>query len=250
MPLLALLFAVLPGVAPPGSAALIADADAAFFRIDYPAALASYERALEIEPASPEALWKLARLYVCMAEVATEPAQAACLVRAEEFARRCIHTDSTVADGYTWCAAALGYRALNAPAAEKFDLSWEMMAATDKALTLNPHDDGALSIRGSLYRALAGVGWLQRGLASLLFGEVPGGGFAEGEAALRQAMVLAPDVMRHPYELAGLYRDAGRMEEARRLLEHASSLPVRVAIDRKRLHTIRELLADPGLQEQ
>ncbi|MEK7251027.1 MAG: hypothetical protein AAB209_11470, partial [Bacteroidota bacterium] len=67
--------------------------------------------------------------------------------------------------------------------------------------------------------------------------------FEEGEAALKKAIALAPDVMRHHYELAVLYLDWDRKDDAKEVLEVAATLPVRVAIDRPRLARIKELLA-------
>jgi hypothetical protein len=87
------------------------------------------------------------------------------------------------------------------------------------------------------------VGWVKRQIASLLFGGVPAGGFVEAETALRQAIALAPDVMRHTYELGVLYLDWGRQDDARRVLEQALSMPVRVAIDRPRQEKIKMYLA-------
>lgn len=155
-------------------------------------------------------------------------------VAAEEYARRCIRSDSTVAEGHTWLAAALGYIALSEGTHRQAEISNEILAETHRALQLNPLDDAALSIRGSLFRALGNVGWLKRQFASILFGGVPPGGFEEAEEALRRAIALAPDVMRHPYELGVLYLDWGREEKAREAFTQAQGLPVRVAIDRPR----------------
>ena len=56
-------------------------------------------------------------------------------------------------------------------------------------------------------------------------------------------MAIAPDVMRHPYELGILYLDMDRKSEACRLFERAVQLPIRVAIDVPRLVKIRAYLA-------
>jgi hypothetical protein len=98
-------------------------------------------------------------------------------------------------------------------------------------------------VKGSFYRALGNVGWFKKSLASIFLGHVPEGGYPESEAALLQAVHIAPDVMRHQYELGVLYLDMGRMAEARRMLEYAATLPVRIASDTPRLETIRELLS-------
>ncbi len=220
----------------------VAGGDEAFVRLDYPAAVREYDRGLVVNPGDAGLLWRLARVYVCMAETAAEPDRSRWLHCAEENARRSIVADSTLSGGHTWRAAALGYIALEAGMSEQVRLAREILAETETALALNPRDDAAYSIRGSLYRALGNAGWLRRQFARLFVGELPPGGYEEGEAAFLKAVVIAPDVMRHQYELGVLYLDWGRLPEARRALERARELPVRVAIDRPRQQKIGELL--------
>ena len=221
----------------------ILSGDEAFFKIDYSSAIAVYETGLRQWPDDPHLLWRLARACVCMGEVAPANDRDMLFQKAERYALRCIIADSTRPEGHTWRAAALGYIALHAGMKDQVRLSRELVKETDIALALNPRDDAAYSIRGSFYRALGNVGWLQRQLAAIFVGSVPDGGFEQSEDALKQAIAIAPEVMRHHYELAVLYIDWGRREEARAFLQHAATLPVRVAIDRERLEKIRELLA-------
>lgn len=227
---------------------LIRSGDDAFARIEYPAAIARYEEALADHPGEPELLWRLARVDVCMAEVAEGEARGTLLADAEKYSRRCIAADSTRGEGHTWLAAALGYLALDAGTEKKLALSRELMHEAVRATELNPDDDAAWSILGSLYRALGNVGWLERTLASLFVGSVPRGGYREAESALTRAIAIAPGIMRHHYELGVLYIDMGRKADARRALETAAGLPVRTAIDRPRLEKIRELLAGPDFR--
>ncbi len=222
---------------------LMISGDGAFFRIAYPEAIVSYEAALHAVPDDPRLLWRLARVYVCMAETEEdESARHRLLGHAEEFARRCIAADPSGAEGHTWLAAVLGYTALDAGMGEQVRLSKELVEETEKAITLNPADDAAYSIRGSFYRALGNVGWLKRQLAALLLGEIPEGGFPEAERSLLTAIALAPDIMRHHYELGILYMDWGRTADARRALERAVTLPIRTAIDRPRKEKSLRLL--------
>ena len=227
---------------------LITSGDEAFARIDYAPALACYEEGLSRRPGDADLLWRLARVSVCMAEVSPADAQARLLGDAERYARECIAADSMRAEGHTWLAAALGYIALNEATSRKLELSRELQQEARRAVELNPQDDAAWSILGSFYRALGNVGWFERALASLFVGSVPAGGYGEAETALKRAIGIAPGIMRHQYELGVLYIDMGRKEEARRVLEKASRLEVRTAIDRPRLEKIRELLAGPDLR--
>jgi tetratricopeptide (TPR) repeat protein len=229
-----------------GSSSVLDAADQAFERIDYPMALAGYMTVVQDTPADVGVLWRLARVYVCMGEVADEPERGTYLHHAEEYARRCIAVDSMSAEGHTWLTAALGYIAFYATRAEQVRLAWEILREADKAIELNPNNDAAFSIKGSLYRALGNAGWLERQLAQIFLGRLPRGGFEEGEAALQRAIALGPDVMRHYYEMAVLYVDWGRNEEAKQMLIQARSRPIRVAIDRPRLVKIQELLSELG----
>ena len=227
---------------------LVAQGDGAFARIEYPAAITLYQEALARHPAEPELLWRLARVSVCLAEVSEGEPRMKLLAGAEQYARACIAADSGVSEGHTWLAGALGYIALEEGTEQKLETSRELEREAQRAVQLNPADDAALSILGSFYRALGNVGWLERALASLFVGQVPRGGYEEAESALKKAVAIAPEIMRHRYELGILYIDMGRKEDARRALEAAAALPVRTAIDRPRLEKIKELLAGPAFR--
>ena len=229
----------------PDVATLTASGDQFFVRIEYPAAIEAYEGALLQSPGNAGVLWRFARVYVCMGEVLEEPADRVPLFkRAEAYARRSIGLDSLAAEGHTWLAGALGYLALDADIRDQVRLSRELLDETTQALRINPRDDGALSIRGSFYRALGNVGWLKRQLAGVFLGEIPDGGFPEAEVALLQAVALAPEIMRHHYELGVLYLDWERPEDARRALKQAAALQIRTAIDRPRKEKARRLLSE------
>lgn len=218
-------------------------ADDAFRRIDYQTALEGYTILLQANPDRPDILWRLARVTVCNGETAEEPRRGEYFRSGEQYARQCIALDSMSVEGHTWLAAALGYIAYYSDKSEQVRLAWEILKEADRAIQLNPQNDAAYSIKGSVYRALGGASWIERQLAQLFYGKLPPGGYEDGEQALKQAIALAPDVMRHHYELGVLYRDWGKMEEAKKSLERARELPVRVGIDRPRLEMIRELLA-------
>ncbi len=217
--------------------------DDAFVRLDYPSAIAAYEGEYTRFPDDTELLWRLARVYVCAGEIKEGEDAAQDFRRAEQYARRCIELDSATVEGHTWLAASLGYQALHADLVEKIELTAEMHRELDRVLALDPQNDAAYSMRGSYFRAFANASWVERRIAVLLFPSLPEGGYEEAEAALKKAIALAPEVMRHHYELGILYLDWGRTADAKAALEHAATLPVRVAIDIPRLAKIQKLLA-------
>lgn len=234
-------FLVAPALLSDGTAAVSAG-DEAFLRIDYPAAMTAYEDALRETTDNAGLLWRLSRVSVCMGEVADEPQRMQFFRAAEGYARKCIAADSTLPEGHTWLAGALGYEAWYSDAADQVSISYEILRELDRALTLNPNDDIAYSIKGSFFRALGNIGWLKRQLAALFLGHLPSGGFEESEAALLKAVSLSPQRMRHLYELGVLYIDMNRRDDAKKMLEKAKLLPVQTAIDRPRLEKIKQLL--------
>jgi tetratricopeptide (TPR) repeat protein len=216
--------------------------DVAFLRIDYPSAITAYEELIQANPNDAELLWRLARVYVCAGEVQENGEGEPYFKKSEQYARRCIRIDSTKVEGHIWLAATLGYRALHAGVKEQVRLTAEMHEEICRVLVLDPNNDAAYSMLGSMFRALGNVSWVQRQLAALFVGTIPSGGFEEGETALKKAIALAPDVMRHQYELGVLYLDWGKKDEGRTVLARARSLPIRVAIDIPRLEKIQALL--------
>lgn len=223
---------------------MVLQGDEAFLAMDYTQAVTLYNAALDQQPKDPDVLWRLARVFVCKGEVLEGEERTADCRKAEVYARKCIAQDSVSSEGHCWLAAALGYIALDATKSEQVKLSHDLLREANVAIALNPNNDAAYSIKGSLFRALGNVSWFQRQLATIFVGKVPQGGFEEAEEALKKAVALAPDVMRHQYELGILYIDMDRREEARKVLEHAATLPIKVAIDGPRLKKIQEFLTE------
>jgi tetratricopeptide (TPR) repeat protein len=231
-------------VSPVGSAAVIAAGDSAFSAMKYGQALDMYQAGLARTPADAELLWRMARLEVCRGDLATGEEREEHYRRGEEFARMCIEADSNLSTGHTWRAAALGSMAMSGSARRKVELAREIKKELDIAIALNPRDDGARSILGSFYRALGNVSWIERQLASVFLGGVPSGGFEEAEKELQTAIGLRPGVFRHHYELALLYIDWDRPEDAARALQQAIQVGPTMAADVRRLEQASAQLAE------
>jgi Tfp pilus assembly protein PilF len=116
----------------------------------------------------------------------------------------------------------------------KVQLCTEIKDQLEKAIAINPRDDVAYSILGTFYMNLGNVSWIERQLARMFLGRLPDGGYDEAEAALLKAIALAPDVIRHHYELATLYRLRDRTAEARVEYEKTVSLQPVLASDPRR----------------
>jgi tetratricopeptide (TPR) repeat protein len=220
----------------------LSDGDQEFSRSNYRQAAAIYDSVLSSALDSTAVLWRLARVYVCMGDVAEPDEKLALYQEADGFAQRCIRADSTTSEGHTWRAAALGNIAMFEGGRTKVRLAHTIKHELDLATRLNPDDDVAYSILGSFYLALGQVSWIERQLAAIFLGRLPEGGFAEAEYALQKAVTIAPDVIRHHYELGRLYVVTDRPQEAIDEFRRVISLPVQMGSDEGTRHSAEQMI--------
>lgn len=221
----------------------LAAGDTEYKMLRYAEAESLYALALTAAPARPEILWRFARLTVSIADVSPDTGRELLYRKAEQYARACIEQNEQIADGHTWLAAALGNIAMYEGGATKVRLAREIHKEAARAIELNPNDDIAYSILGSFYRALGGVSWIERQLANMFLGGLPDGGYPEAVEALKKAIVLAPNVMRHRYELGMVYYDWDRNAEAKAELLGALQLAVTLRSDSTRIVEMRDIVS-------
>jgi tetratricopeptide (TPR) repeat protein len=226
--LLLLLWSILPRL--PATAEK-GDAEFAVFR--YATAEVLYEEDLAVYADSADILWRLARVNVCIADIADQDRRLDLYRRAESFADRCIRADSMRSEGHTWRAAALGNIAMFEGSKTKVKLCYAIKGELEESIRLNPRDDIAYSILGSFYMALGNVSWMERRLAAIFLGSLPEGGYDDAESALKLAVALSPRVIRHHAELGDLYELEDRPQEALTEFQLVLTLPVLLASDRK-----------------
>jgi tetratricopeptide (TPR) repeat protein len=201
-----------------------------------------YNAALSDTTTDGEAMWRLARTLVFMGEVERGKTRDSLFRTAESYARECTRIEPENFQGYTWLAASIANIARREDTETQIALVHAVRSIIDTALALNPDNDVAYSLLGSLCRALGGVTWVEQRLADLLFGGLPDGGYEEAEQAFRRAITIAPGVMRYHFELGKLYVDMDRPDDARREFRIAASLPPRVAGDRNAMRRIERML--------
>ncbi len=232
----------------PPSFSTLERGDQEFASRNYPLAMTSYDSALTTSSDSAAVLWRLARVLICIADVSPERERLDLYRRAEAYAVRSISCDSTKSEGHTWRAAALANVAVFEGSKAKVRLCTVIKQELECAIELNPQDDIAFSILGSFYRILGNVSWLERQLAVLFLGELPEGGYVESERALKQAIALAPRVIRHHFELGVLYQELNRDEDALEEFRRVLSLPLLLASDAGRQLSATRLVEDLGGQ--
>lgn len=208
------------------AAEAIAAGDAAVEAFDLDAALAAYRRALDADPESYEAAWKLARARLDEATLLPDDEdEGEILQEAERLARRAIEANPDGTMGRTFLAIALGRRAQAARGRRRVELSREVKSQAEAAIELDPDVDLPYHVLGVWHREMAGLSAVLRRLAEWIYGGLPSASFDEAAANLRRAAELAPEVVAHRVELGITLAAMNRRSEAREVLEGAIEMP-------------------------
>ncbi len=218
--------------------------DDLFVKQEYRAAVEAYEAGLKSSPENAGILWRIARVYISLGDIQKREEREEYYRLAESFATRAVKADPADSDAHTWRAVSLGYIAIYEGSRTKVRLCNEIKRELDLALQINPNNDVAHSIYGTFYRALGKVSWFERTLANTLLGGLPDGGFEEAAASLHKAIAIAPNIIRHHFELGMVYLDMERPADAKRVFTHALTLPKTLASDDQRIERMKRRLAE------
>ncbi|HRD02768.1 MAG TPA: hypothetical protein PLP57_09035 [Candidatus Saccharicenans sp.] len=176
-------------------------------------ALDEYLKALQLEPQNYEALWKISRSYMDLADVVTGRGKEVnarkfdLYARGETYARRAITINPDDTWGHFFLSALLGNKILLQGKKEQIDASKIVKTEIDRAIELDPSNDLAYHDLGRWHRRMAEIGGAKRAFGSLIYGSIPKGSFEESEKWLKKALELKPDYINHHLELGWTYAD-------------------------------------------
>jgi len=210
----------------------IAAGDSYYAQFDDSRALEEYRKALELEPENYEALWKLARALIDVADALpakdpTTPAkQKKMYSEAEDYARRAVKVNPNDTWGHFFLSAAMGKRALMLGKKEQIEMSRQVKAEIEKAIELDPSNDLAYHALGRWHRRMAEIGGVKRALGGLLYGDIPRGTFEESEKCFRKAIEIKPDYTNHYLELGRTYLAMGKKDLAIQAFEKCLECPI------------------------
>jgi tetratricopeptide (TPR) repeat protein len=196
-----------------------------------------------LDSTSAEAQWKIAKANICYGDVAAEIEKEQYFRAGEKAAQKCILIDPSNSNGYTWRAASLGNIAMYEGSTVRVQLCTSIKNDLLKAILLNPKDDIAYSILGSLYREIGNISWVEKKLALTFIGKIPDGGYPESEQNFNKAISINPQLMRHWYELGILYTYWNKPEKASAAFERAKTCPVLIASDKNKLIDIEKRIS-------
>jgi tetratricopeptide (TPR) repeat protein len=231
--LLALLAArPLPAQAPADSASDLAAGRAAFEVRDPETALADFERVLAVDSSSYEANWRAALALITLGvrtpDSIRSPERDSLYARAERYARRAVEADSLGADGHFLLARAIGQTALTKGTRERIRLASDIRREALRAIELDPQHDGAYHVLGRWNAEIMRLSGLSRFMARQFLGA---GIFGQASwdsaiANLERAVEIDPRRIIHRLDLARVYVDRKRYDDASRELTALDTLPI------------------------
>ena len=219
-------------------------ADANFFNLNYEKSIEMYKEYLNNHPDDYEVLWKLARVFVNFGEIPGNEKKEY-FEYAKSYAEKSISLNSNCSDAYTFLAASIGNLAFWGDNKQKIENSWKMIELLNKALKINSNDHIALSILGSVERMLAGISWLEKTLASVIYGStLPKGTHQNAINYFQRAISIDPTLIRHHYELGLVYKELGDNANAKEQFKIALKCPVQLKADYRRIELINKYLKE------
>ncbi|MBU6365629.1 MAG: hypothetical protein KJT01_05410 [Gemmatimonadetes bacterium] len=217
-----------------GSAELMAQGDRESAARRPAAALALYERAIAADTVAYAAHWKAAREAVDLGEFEEDaPRRTALYARAEALARRAVALRGGDAEGHFHLARALGRTAMALGPRDRVKYSADVRTQALAALAIAPRHPGALHVMGVWHAEVMRLNGLTRAVARAFLGGavLATASWAEATRLMEAAVAVEPDRIVHRLDLARVYRDSGRREEAKAAYGEALRLGLHDAND-------------------
>lgn len=209
-------------------------------------ALAILSRGLDVEPGTYALLWRAAREAVSSAMLAEGEARARGFATAVELGRRAVAVRPEGTEGRAWLAAALGRHALDQGARTRVQMANEIYRLATAVVEVEPTNGVAQHVLGQWHAEVLRANRLTRFLArSLLGGDTfSQASWDEAVAHLEASVRAEPWALIHGLELARVYHEVGRSDEARRELERILALPDSEATDPQHRDRAERLLGE------
>jgi tetratricopeptide (TPR) repeat protein len=204
---------------------------------DPKAAVQHFEAVLAVDSTNYEANWRGALALIDIGKQTPDdqksPERDALYQKAERYARRAVQADPNGADGHFVLANAIGRASLTLGKKERVKRATEIRNEALRSIELNPKLDGPYHVLGRWNAEIMRLSGVTRFFAKSFLG---GAVFdrASWESAvsnMEKAVELNPTRIYHRLDLAEIYVDIDRYDDARAQLQRVQSLPVKDVMD-------------------
>jgi tetratricopeptide (TPR) repeat protein len=223
--------------------------DEYYAQFDDQKALDEYLAAVNIDQANYQALWKLSRAHIDVADLvegkgsAVDEKKKKMYSDAESYAKKAIAANPNDTWGHFYLSAAMGKRLLLLGKKEQIAMSKAVRAEIDKAIELDAANDLAYHALGRWHRRMAEIGGAKRFFGSIIYGSIPKGSFEESETNLKKAVELKPDYINHHLELGITYMSLDKYDLAAQEFQKCIDLPETSSKDKMLKNQAKDELA-------
>jgi regulator of microtubule dynamics protein 3 len=199
--------------------------------------LAHFDAALALDSTDYDANWRAAFALLDQGEQIPDsvksPERDSLVARAEVLARRALAADSTRPEGHFAVAATVGRASLGMGKKERIRRARIIRAEALRTIEIDPAHDGAYHVLGRWNAEIMRLSGLSRFFAKSFLGAgiFSQASWEEAIRNLQKAVELDPGRIYHRLELARVYADRKRYQEARDQLGWIGSLPDREPLD-------------------
>jgi tetratricopeptide (TPR) repeat protein len=221
---------------------------AAFEARDPGSALALFREALARDSLGYEPNYRIALTLITLGQetpdAKSSPARDSMYAEAERRARTAVKADTTKADGWFVLANALGRTALTRPPQLRLKLARAIRTAAIRAITIDPGHDGAYHVLGRWHAEIMRLPGIERFFARRVLGARIFDEASWDEATVNMERAVALDTTRivHRLDLAEIYVDRKRYDDARAQLDTLTRMPEREYLDPRHKQAAAALL--------
>jgi len=203
------------------------------------AALAEAQAVLATEPGHYGALWRAARSQVDVAKQIkgdhefTRKVRDSVYAVAEGYARAAVTADSTDAEGHFVLGLTLGQLSLTRSSKERVRFARTIYDESARALAIDSMHDGAHHVLGMWHAEIMRLSGITKFFAKTLLGAgfMDRAAWDSAAAHLERSAAIEPDFIQHRLDLAEIYVDMKRWDDAEAQLRAIPALPDRDVLD-------------------
>ena len=220
-------------------------ADSLYNMYDDKQALNLYEKILDQDPDDYSALWKTSLLYSRIGNrFENDNDKQKYFEQAIEHAERALKIDSTGSQSNFVMGIAMGRKALISGARDRVAASRQIKKYADRAIASDSTNAGAWHLLGRWNFRVDNLGWFERAAANTLFGGIPDASTEKAAQYIQKAIALNDRFVLYYYDLANVYRELGKDQQAISICRQAQNVPALAPNDEEIKQDCKELIKD------